>query len=252
MQGLIRSAVTGWLAGTQAYAGSDAPRERVARWFYNRRVTTQAVHVIDRWCEVLGGAIGETLTAAAVPLPVDPAAEQWCDTLLAKHAPNGRFAVIAPTAGWGAKQWPAERYGAVAAALAEAGCTPLVNAAEEDNPLARAMVEASGGRAVIVTSSLAELTALLRRASLVVAGDTGPLHLAAALGRPVVALFGPTDPERNGPYGTRSTVIRHASSRRDHRRHHETEEGLLQITVEEVTSAALAAICASPEVEGDI
>ncbi|MCU1222363.1 MAG: rfaC, partial [Edaphobacter sp.] len=73
-----------------------------------------------------------------------------------------------------------------------------------------------------------------------IAGDTGPLHLAAALERPVVGLFGPTDPARNGPYGTRSRVLRHASSYKDHTRHAETEQGLMQITTDEVTEAALA------------
>jgi heptosyltransferase-1 len=73
----------------------------------------------------------------------------------------------------------------------------------------------------------------------VIAGDTGPLHLAAALERPVVGLFGPTDPARNGPYGTASRVLRHGSSRVDHSRHPETETGLMQITTDEVVEAAL-------------
>jgi heptosyltransferase-1 len=73
----------------------------------------------------------------------------------------------------------------------------------------------------------------------VVAGDTGPLHLAAALERPVVGLYGPTDPARNGPYGTQSLVLRHPSSLLDHSRHPETEKGLLEITVDEVAKAAL-------------
>ena len=80
---------------------------------------------------------------------------------------------------------------------------------------------------------------MVRRAALVVAGDTGPLHLAAALERPVVGLYGPTDPARNGPYGTRSRVLRRASSEVDHSRHPETEKGLLEITVDEVVRAAL-------------
>ena len=88
-------------------------------------------------------------------------------------------------------------------------------------------------------TSLAELIALMRRASLVIAGDTGPLHLAAALEIPVVGLFGPTDPVRNGPYGTPSRILRHPSSERDHSRHPETEQGLMQITTDEVTTAAL-------------
>jgi heptosyltransferase-1 len=73
----------------------------------------------------------------------------------------------------------------------------------------------------------------------VIAGDTGPLHLAAALERPVVALFGPTDPARNGPFGTKARVLRHGTERRDHRRLAEPEAGLLEITVDEVVAASL-------------
>jgi heptosyltransferase-1 len=83
------------------------------------------------------------------------------------------------------------------------------------------------------------MIALVRRAGVVIAGDTGPLHLAAALERPVVGLFGPTDPARNGPYGTQARVLRHGSSRVDHSRDGETEGGLMQITTEEVVEAAL-------------
>ncbi|MGI4755940.1 MAG: glycosyltransferase family 9 protein, partial [Janthinobacterium lividum] len=87
--------------------------------------------------------------------------------------------------------------------------------------------------------TLPQLTALLRRTQLVIAGDSGPLHLAAALSIPVVALFGPTDPARTGPYGTQSAVLRHASSRTDHRRHTAVEAGLEQITTEQVLAASL-------------
>ncbi len=93
--------------------------------------------------------------------------------------------------------------------------------------------------AVLVPCSVGQMIALVRRAALVIAGDTGPLHLAAALERPVVGLYGPTDPARNGPYGAVSRVLRHASSRVDHSRHSETEKGLLEITVDEVLRAAL-------------
>ncbi|NYF79306.1 lipopolysaccharide heptosyltransferase I [Granulicella arctica] len=254
MQGLLRSAVVGWLAGAELFVGSASPRERPAKWLYRRSIRTQAAHVIDRGCELLGGAIDEPLVAATVPLPVDNSAERWCDELLAKLLPDGaggRFAMLAPTAGWGAKRWPAQCYGSVAAALAEAGYTTLINAAVENDPFAAATAEASGGRAVPVWCDLAQLTALLRRTSVMIAGDTGPLHLAAALGRPVVALFGPTDPGRTGPYGTRSEVIRHASSREDHRRHPEPEEGLARITVEEVTAAALRVLRVKSEMQGD-
>ncbi|MEO8734940.1 MAG: glycosyltransferase family 9 protein [Edaphobacter sp.] len=241
MQGSIRSSLIGRMAGAMKFTGPAKPRERPARWFYGQQAKANAAHVIDQGCEILGAAVGESLTAAPVELPIDNAAEAWRDELLSRLMPGSaapKFAVIAPSAGWGAKQWPAERYGAVATELARAGYLPLVNAVFAGDMLANAVVDASSGTAVVVPCSVGQLTALLRRASILIAGDTGPLHLAAALGRPVVALFGPTDPARNGPYGTPSRVLRHASSRKDHTRHAETEEGLMQITTDEVVAAA--------------
>jgi len=240
MQGSIRSAVIGRMAGAQSFVGAAEPREGPARWLYGNQVRMSATHVIEQGRELLGAAVDEALRPARAPLPVDEFAERSCDNLLARALPRGgRFVVIVPTAGWGAKQWPAERYGAVAAELARAGYRVLVNAASTDDAVAQAVVRASGGAATALPCSIAQLIALLRRASLVIAGDTGPLHLAAALETSVVGLYGPTDPARSGPYGTVSRVLRHASSKNDHSRHQETETGLMQITTEEVVEAAL-------------
>ena len=239
MQGSIRSSMIGRMAGARSFVGPDAPRERQARWLYGRRVPVSAAHVIEQGCEILSAAIGDPLAPIKVDLPKDTAAESWCDELLAKSVPLGKkFVIIAPSAGWGAKQWPADRYGAVAAELVRAGYVPLVNAVFAGDILANTVADASGGAAVVVPCTVGQLIALTRRASLVIAGDTGPLHLAAALRRPVVALFGPTDPARNGPWETEARVLRHASSRRDHTRNVETEEGLMQITAAEATAAA--------------
>lgn len=239
MQGSIRSSMIGRMAGADQFVGPADPREQPARWMYGEKIPVSTAHVIEQGCELLGAAVGEVLTPATVELPLDEATETWRNELLAQVVPEDRmFALIAPSAGWGAKQWPAERYGAVAAALAQAGYVPLVNAVFAGDLLANAVVDASGGVAVVVPCSVGQLIALTRQASLVLAGDTGPLHLAAALERPVVALFGPTDPARNGPYGTASRVLRHASSRKDHTRHAATEEGLMQITADEVIAAA--------------
>jgi heptosyltransferase I len=240
MQGSIRSAVIGRMSGAEKLWGPAEPREGPARWFYNQQIRETAIHIVEQGCELLGGAIGEMLKPARVLLPVDEVAEEFCDTFLARTLPEGGdFVIIAPTAGWGAKEWPAERYGQVAAELARSGYRVLVNAASTNDPSAEAVVRASEGSAIAVPCSLAEMIALMRRASLVIAGDTGPLHLAAALEIPVVGLFGPTDPARNGPYGTPSRILRHPSSERDHSRHPETEQGLMQITPDEVIVAAL-------------
>lgn len=237
MQGAIRSAVVGRMVGANLFAGAAEPREHPAAWLYRQKIKLSAKHVVEQGCELLGAAVGETLRPAKVMLPVDPAAERWCDELLAGI--EERFVVISPTAGWGAKQWPAQRYGSVAMALAQAGFRTLVNAASPDDELGIQVVEASDGAAVLVPCSIGQMIAMTRRAGLAIGGDTGPLHLAAALERPVVGLYGPTDPARNGPYDTVSRVLRHASSRTDHSRHREAETGLMQITTEEVVEAAL-------------
>jgi heptosyltransferase-1 len=175
-----------------------------------------------------------------VTLPLSEAHEAWAGKVLVSRAidPDDRYAVLAPTAGWGAKQWPADRYNEVAMALRAARVRVLVNAAGSGDETAKAV--AREGAATVVTCTVGQMTALLRRASLVIGGDTGPVHAAAALGRPVLALFGPTDPARTGPYGAHCRVLRHATSAVDHKRHRETEAGLMEIGVDEVTEAALA------------
>jgi heptosyltransferase-1 len=120
----------------------------------------------------------------------------------------------------------------------ERGMQVLVNAGPGEEPLADGLAAATGGRAETIAPTLGQLIALTRRIALCVAGDTGPLHLACALGRPVVGIYGPTDPSRNGPFGTRFTVLRSPESRRDHTRHEAPEAGLLTILPEDVLKAA--------------
>lgn len=235
MQGLIRTAVVGKMADAGRFVGRAQPREAQARWLYGERVATTAAHVIEQGCELLGAAAGVSLSPATVRLPVDEGAEASLARKLAGDAP---FVLLAPTAGWGAKEWPAARYGAVAGEMARAGFRVLVNASSSRDATALAVVDASGGAAEAMPCTMAELIALARRAALVIAGDTGPLHLAAAQGRPVVGLYGPTNPERTGPYRTASRVLRHATSETDHSRHSSTEAGLMLISVDEVVEAA--------------
>jgi heptosyltransferase-1 len=236
LQGAIRSAVVGRLAGSGRLIGETRPRERAARWLYTERVTTRGAHVIEQDVELASAVAGDSLMPAKPWLPVNPAAEAWAEQLM--FPSNNQSAVlINPGAGWGAKRWPAERYAAVAQALADRGLRVLINAGPGEKPLVESIIQ-SAGAATPLTCSLDQLIALTRRVALVIAGDTGPLHLACALGRPVVGIYGPTDPNRNGPYGTRFKVLRSPVSRRDHSRHAAPEAGLLTIQPEVVLRAA--------------
>jgi len=236
LQGAIRSAVVARLAGGRRRIGEAEPRERVARWLFSERVATRGAHVIEQDLELASAIAGDRLAPVAPWLPVDPAAEAWADGILPAGSPPA--VLINPGAGWGAKCWPAERYAAVAQGLVERGCRVLVNAGPGEEPLAEIIIHGTGCAVTPLTCTLAQLIALSRRIALAVAGDTGPLHLACALGRPVVGVYGPTDPSRNGPFGTQFEVLRSPQSRRDHSRHKAPEAGLLTIQPEEVLRAA--------------
>ena len=120
-----------------------------------------------------------------------------------------RFALINPGAAWPNKRWPADRYGEVAAFLSEVRrLRSIVLWGPGEESLARAVADASAGSArVAPPTSLRDLLALSRAASLMVSGDTGPLHVAAAAGTPVVSIFGPTDPNRNGPWSPEDVSV---------------------------------------------
>jgi heptosyltransferase-1 len=241
-QGALRSAAIGRLARSRRVIGEAVPREWAARWLFDERIATRGVHVIEQDVEVAAAVAGDALTAVAPPLPIDPAAERWVNLLLAA-APNRPAALMNPGAGWGAKRWPVDRYAAVAQGLIDRGMRVFVNAGPGEEPLAEAIAAATGGAAnpltfTIVTCTIEQLIALTRRIRLIIAGDTGPLHLASALGRPVVGIYGPTDPSRNGPFGGSFRVLRSPDSRRDHARREAPEAGLLTIEPEDVLGAA--------------
>lgn len=241
-QGNIKSAVCAKASGARDIAGFADPRESAARFLYGRKLGRSGEHVIEQNLALANQALqpylrGQELKLLAPRLPCDPAAEAWAEAELTRLG-IGTFAMVTPGAGWGGKQWPPDRFGAVARALAAHNLRTLVNTAPGEERLANSVVEASGGSAVPVRCTIAQLMALTRRARIFVGGDTGPLHLAAALGIPVVAIFGPTDPARTGPFGTRAIALRHPESRTTFSHRRETDPGLLKISAEEVISAA--------------
>ena len=122
--------------------------------------------------------------------------------------------------------------------LIENGLKSLVNFGPGEDEIAHAVKAASNGAAETFTGSLTQLIALTRRARLFIGGDTGPMHLAAALGVPVVGIFGPTNPARNGPFGTRNIVLRSSSSVTSYSHVADPDAGLLDISPEQVVAAA--------------
>jgi heptosyltransferase-1 len=237
LQGAIRSAWIGRMAKSPRMIGEADPREPMARWLFRERIATTGAHVVDQANEVVNAVLKEHLLYQPPALPVDPVAENWCDNWLAERGID-RFVLMNPGAGWGAKCWPAERYAAVAAGLPAVGLATVVNIGPGESTLANAFSSDPNARVFPMSGSIGQLIACTRRASLFIGGDTGPLHLAAALNIPVVGIYGPTNPSRNGPYGTRAIVLRHPASKRDHTRRSEPEIGLLTITVNDVMEAA--------------
>lgn len=237
LQGAIRSAVLARWSGAAVVWGASQPRESPASLWYTRQASMHGAHVIEQNLAIAEALAGRPLPLEKVEFPCDPCAEEVIDQRLAELGLS-QFAVISPGAGWGAKRWPAERYGRVAAALAAWGVKSAVNYGPGEEGLAREVEDASGGTARRISCSISELVAFTRRARVFIGGDTGPLHLAAALKIPVVAIFGPTDPARNGPYGTRSVVLRNLASKTSHARSPHPDQAMLEIGVDEVVRAA--------------
>ena len=249
LQGSVRSAVIARLSGAARVAGSSAPREAPARLLYTQRIATPAAHVVAQAAQIVSAATGVEISPAETLLPFCPDADAWADDLYGGEPlrnSNG-VVVLAPTAGWGAKQWPAAHFADLARALDQRGYAVLLNAASPDDAVAAAILAQAPGCARLLCCTIAQLMSVLRRARLLVAGDTGPLHLAAAVGCATVGLFGPTDPARTGAWTTTShaaspvpsRTLRHAQSRTSHARTPATEAGLARISTADVLAAAL-------------
>jgi lipopolysaccharide heptosyltransferase I len=204
-QGLLKSAALARLSGARRVVGFAAAhlRERAAApWYTERHAPPAGGHVIAKNL-ALAAALGAPAGPMEFPL-------RSVDSPVAREARRaGRFALLNPGAAWPNKRWPPERFGELARRLrARCGLRSIVTWGEGEEPLARRVVEASDGAAAAAPpTDLGDLLALVRAAALVVSGDTGPLHLAAAAGAPVVGLYGPTDPRRNGPWAPDDIVV---------------------------------------------
>jgi heptosyltransferase-1 len=241
LQGAMRSAVLARWSGAPVVYGAAEARESPASLWYTRKVAARGRHVAEQNISVAKALRSNPIDFSAADIsfdiPCDPQAEARVDERLAQNGID-EFAILNPGAGWGAKRWPPDRYGEVARELASAGLRSILNYGPGEEELLRTAEAASAGMAVAMSCDISELIALTRRARLFIGGDTGPLHLAAALRVPVVGIYGPTDPARNGPYGTRSVVLRSAESVTSHARRAAADEGMLGIGSEAVIAAA--------------
>ena len=216
LQASLKSAAACYLSGAAEILGFESPwlKEPACGVFYTRRVAaTGTVHVVEANL-ALAAALGAKPGPIRFPLPPgDPAS-------LPPDLPRNGLAVFNPGAGWRSKLWPAENYALVSDALERELSLPVVlNCGPGEDGLAQQVVRACGhSRPRVYSGDVPGLIALLRRSRLMVGPDTGPVHLAAALGVPTVGLFGPTDPRRNGPYGPCHKSLRPDGAVTSHRR----------------------------------
>lgn len=252
LQGLWKSAVWARLSGAGRVVGYGraARREPSSAVLLGERVNAPdgGGHVIDKNLALLRPLGIEAVGSREFPLPALDAEAAAVDRRLAEMR-LGAFAILNPGGGWKSKLWPAQRFGELAQGLRERGLDAVVTWGPGEEALADRVVAASGGAARrCFQTTLREYVALARRARVVVAADTGPMHLAAAVGTPVVALFGPTDPARNGPFAPADLVVRRVPSCAPcHRRTCPVHEGVMaSIAAGEVLEAVGRRLEAAP------
>ena len=238
-QGLWKSAFLPFFGGVKSRIGFSAAtiREYGVPILYTDRVATNAAHIADQNGELTLRA-GASKAVGQVALQIAEADVQLVQSSLAKQGVSP-YVALSPGGGWKSKCWPAERFGALCQRITgELGLRCVINCGPGEKELVAAVQSASGdSRPLAYDGELGQLMALLRGAACVVGGDTGPLHLAVTLGTPAIALFGPTDPERNGPYPPGEIVLRSPKATTTYKRDDISDESLLRISVEDVFAA---------------
>lgn len=232
-QGLLQSALAGRVARPREFLGFDksVAREPLASLFYTRRVPVIGPHRIERNLQLIAAGGAATLTHDSWIPPGDPEG----------RLPSGPFVLTSPFAGWKSKEWPLARYEALGQKLAKDGFALVANVPEH-----RAAEIKKLAHIHVHTSGIPGLIDATRRATAVIGLDSGPLHLAAALRKPGVALFGPTDPACTGPFGGSMSVLRTAVVETTYKRGREIHASMTEITVEQVSDALTSVLSAVP------
>lgn len=219
-QGLIKSGLVALASGAGRRVGFETSelREKASRLFLTEQVSTSGFkHVIEKNIALALAALsGEAGPTASLPFSTDgfefPINVSASDEQYAADAVErcgGRFAIINPGGGWPTKLWPAQRYGQLADWIwKERGLVSVVTYGPGEESLAEEVAASSEtGRAHPLALTLKQFAALARRADIFVGGDTGPLHIAAACATPIVGIYGPTSPDRNGPFSERDITV---------------------------------------------
>jgi len=240
-QSLSKSAIPARLSGARTRIGLASPWGReLAPWLNNRLVHRTARHVVDTMLELLR-PLGIESPVVQFRLPVDQRAEATSEEFLAARGLVAGCVVLNAGAGWASRRWPRERYAAVARHVGAKWSLPsvVVWAGEKEKAWAEGIVEGSDGHAVLApATSLQELASLLRRARLFVGSDTGPLHLAVAVGTSCVSMHGTTPAWQSGPYGEGHIALQevyHEGTSRERRK--ASNDAVRKIRIERVCHA---------------
>jgi heptosyltransferase-1 len=231
-QGLVQSALAGRAARPLRLFGFDqsVAREPLAAFFYSERVPVVGPHRVERNVQLAAAAGALDLTYECWIPPGEPSGE----------LPITQFVLTSPFAGWAGKEWPLELFDRLGQLLRSEGMELVANV-----PQSRAGELARLKHVRVHTSTLAGLIYATRQATAVVGLDSGPLHLAAALGKPGVALFGPTDPTRTGPFGGSMSVLRADDVETTYKRHGQVHASMRVLMPESVAQAVLRSISAA-------
>ncbi|MFB3882292.1 MAG: glycosyltransferase family 9 protein [Armatimonadota bacterium] len=201
LQGLLKSAAVAYLSGARDRIGFRSRREGTFL-LNNRRIVADRrdVHAVESYLD-FAEALGAPREPVEFPMAIPDGDRRAVDSLIGDRT---ELAALIPGARWESKLWPAERFGAVASALAEeSGLTSVVVGGQGDADLARRIAAVAPASVLDLTgqTTLKQAAEVFRRCRLTVGNDTGPLYLSAAMGTPTVAIFGPSDARRLGPYG---------------------------------------------------
>lgn len=210
LQGLFKSAAVAWLSGAPRRVGYCNMRE-MSHWISKPTCgLNQNGHVVERYLDVVR-ALDCNVQQAVFPIHITEEEKQQTKAITAQAGldMDQQYLVLAPGTNWSSKCWPTEHYARLIDKLHEDGHVPVLIGGPADTKLGEEILSQSKARPVnlIGGTTLKQLAYIIKKAVVFTGGDTGPMHLAAALNTPVIALFGPTDPARNGPYGANHTVI---------------------------------------------